>query len=115
MTIDKSNVFDGKLRVTDKNRKTGLQACLPVSPSQKRRQRLSEMGHQSTSFARPPGSSQRHQEAALVLRCTQCNQPLENFDEDTICLSLICLSTFVHREPSMAAPFLPRLLQTAAS
>uniref|UniRef100_A0A914UX21 Protein unc-79 homolog n=1 Tax=Plectus sambesii TaxID=2011161 RepID=A0A914UX21_9BILA len=106
---------DGKFKAIDRDGKRGPPAPVPLSAAQKRRQRLNELGRQTSSFTRPPGSSQRHQDAALVLRCTQCNQPLENFDEDTLCMSLICLSTFVHREPSMAAPFLPRLLQTAAS
>ena len=48
------------------------------------------------------------------LRCGFCNELLETFDEETMSLGLISLSTFVHREPSMAAPMLFRII-TAVS
>uniref|UniRef100_A0A7E4W212 Protein unc-79 homolog n=1 Tax=Panagrellus redivivus TaxID=6233 RepID=A0A7E4W212_PANRE len=48
------------------------------------------------------------------LTCGFCNDALETFDEETISLSLICLSTFVHREPAMAAPLLFRIITSVA-
>lgn len=50
----------------------------------------------------------------LSLRCTQCNQPLQFYDEETLNLAMVCLSTYIQREPAMAAETLPHTLQTVA-
>ncbi|KAL5962759.1 hypothetical protein TSMEX_009537, partial [Taenia solium] len=47
-------------------------------------------------------------------RCPWCQTVLETHDETTIGLGLICLATFVHREPGLAAPFLIDMLMVAA-
>nr|CDS16594.1 protein unc 79 [Echinococcus granulosus] len=47
-------------------------------------------------------------------RCPWCQMVLETHDETTIGLGLICLATFVHREPGLAAPFLIDMLMVAA-
>ncbi|VDM19042.1 unnamed protein product [Hydatigera taeniaeformis] len=47
-------------------------------------------------------------------RCPWCQTVLETHDETTIGLGLICLATFVHREPALAAPFLIDMLMVAA-
>jgi hypothetical protein len=53
----------------------------------------------------------RHVRAEMArLRCGFCNEQLESFDEETISLCLIALSTFLHREPSLAAPSLFRMI-----
>lgn len=53
--------------------------------------------------------------AALTTeRCPWCHQVLERYDEQTLGLGMICLATFVHREPSLAAPYLRDMLLTAA-
>ncbi|KAH7731812.1 Protein UNC-79 b [Aphelenchoides avenae] len=53
----------------------------------------------------------RHVRAEMVrLRCGFCNEHLDSFDEETISLCLIALSTFLHREPSLAAPSLFRMI-----
>ncbi|CAD5216887.1 unnamed protein product [Bursaphelenchus okinawaensis] len=49
------------------------------------------------------------------LACTYCNTPIETFDEETISLCLIALSTFLHRESSMAAPLLYRIIKTVTT
>uniref|UniRef100_A0A1I7SQ44 Uncoordinated protein 79 n=2 Tax=Bursaphelenchus xylophilus TaxID=6326 RepID=A0A1I7SQ44_BURXY len=49
------------------------------------------------------------------LSCTYCNAPIETFDEETISLCLISLSTFLHRESSMAAPLLFRIFKTVTN
>ncbi|CAI5446505.1 unnamed protein product [Caenorhabditis angaria] len=46
------------------------------------------------------------------LRCGHCNEAIEMFDEETVSLCLIALETFLHREPSMAAPILFKILYT---
>jgi hypothetical protein len=50
----------------------------------------------------------------VMHRCTQCNAIVENYDEETISLCLICIATFVQREPTMAAPLLCRFLLTTS-
>ncbi len=47
-------------------------------------------------------------------RCPWCQGVLETHDETTIGLGLVCLATFVHREPGLAAPFLIDMLMVAA-
>lgn len=70
----------------------------------------------SESYDPPPVcmGSLRVAETTVVLRCSQCNTPLELYDEDTIGLGVVCLSTFVHREPSLAAPYLLKILTAVA-
>ncbi|KAM3186310.1 hypothetical protein ACTXT7_004565 [Hymenolepis weldensis] len=47
-------------------------------------------------------------------RCPWCQVVLETHDETTIGLGLVCLATFVHREPGLAAPLLIDMLMVAA-
>ncbi|VDN96633.1 unnamed protein product [Rodentolepis nana] len=47
-------------------------------------------------------------------RCPWCQVVLETHDETTIGLGLVCLATFAHREPGLAAPFLIDMLMVAA-
>ncbi|KRZ76163.1 Uncoordinated protein 79 [Trichinella papuae] len=56
----------------------------------------------------------RLNDSVIQARCFHCNAILEICDEDTISLGIVCLSTFVHRDPSMAAPQLLSML-TAVS
>ncbi|EGT45589.1 hypothetical protein CAEBREN_11532 [Caenorhabditis brenneri] len=49
---------------------------------------------------------------SCTLRCGHCNEAIEMFDEETVSLCLIALETFLHREPSMAAPILFKILYT---
>uniref|UniRef100_A0A183J9D2 RUN domain-containing protein n=1 Tax=Soboliphyme baturini TaxID=241478 RepID=A0A183J9D2_9BILA len=61
-----------------------------------------------------PPAQVHFSETTIYQRCPQCNATLELFDEDTISLSVICLSTFVNRDPVMAAPCLLRILTAVA-
>ena len=49
---------------------------------------------------------------SVQMRCGYCNEVKEIFDEETISLCLIAVETFLHREPSMAAPMLFNILHT---
>ncbi|KAK3579717.1 hypothetical protein CHS0354_000200 [Potamilus streckersoni] len=49
-------------------------------------------------------------ENTLMERCTECNAVLEQYDDDTIGLCIVVLSTFIHREPSLATPMLLEIL-----
>ena len=50
----------------------------------------------------------------LEERCPQCHAILEQYDEETVSVAIVCMSTLIHREPSIAAPLLLPML-TAAS
>nr|CAH8839258.1 unnamed protein product [Trichobilharzia regenti] len=52
--------------------------------------------------------------ALTTERCPWCHCILEHYDENTLGLGILCLSTFVHREPSLAAPYLRDMLLTTA-
>ncbi|CAH8491851.1 unnamed protein product [Heterobilharzia americana] len=52
--------------------------------------------------------------ALTTERCPWCQCILEHYDENTLGLGILCLSTFVHREPSLAAPYLRDMLLTTA-
>ncbi|KAI6201724.1 Uncoordinated protein 79 [Aphelenchoides besseyi] len=49
------------------------------------------------------------------LACSFCNEPIETFDEETISMCLVVLSTFLHRESAMAAPVLFRVFKAVAN
>ena len=53
-------------------------------------------------------------EQLLVDKCGECGAVLESYDEETISLSIVCLATFIHREPTLAAPLLLDMLQCVA-
>ena len=44
-------------------------------------------------------------------RCSKCNAPFEEFSEEELGMCVIILSTFIHREPTLAATMLPEILR----
>ncbi|KAK8719401.1 hypothetical protein OTU49_014058 [Cherax quadricarinatus] len=50
----------------------------------------------------------------MLYRCMECGEVLEEFSNDDLGLCIIILSTFVYRQPGLAAPLLPRMLKTVA-
>lgn len=45
-------------------------------------------------------------------RCSECGVMLEEYSDEEIGIMVIILGTFIHREPGLAAPFLPEILST---
>lgn len=43
-------------------------------------------------------------------RCSECGVLLEEYSDEEIGIMVIGLGTFIHREASIAAPFLPEIL-----
>ena len=43
--------------------------------------------------------------------CPECGASLEEFDEETLNMAIVVLSTYVHQSPSMAMPYLLRMLE----
>ncbi|XP_069937362.1 protein unc-79 homolog isoform X2 [Cherax quadricarinatus] len=65
----------------------------------------------------PPSIKQsalRVGEDCMLYRCMECGEVLEEFSNDDLGLCIIILSTFVYRQPGLAAPLLPRMLKTVA-
>lgn len=46
----------------------------------------------------------------IIYRCCECGLIKEEYSDEELGLCIIVLGTFVHREPSLAAPFLPDIL-----
>ncbi|GMT18742.1 hypothetical protein PFISCL1PPCAC_10039, partial [Pristionchus fissidentatus] len=67
--------------------------------------------HKESSTSSRPPPSHSDVDHSMVLRCQKCNEKLEVFDEESISLSLIALSTFLQRETAMAAPLLLKIIQ----
>ena len=55
------------------------------------------------------GSCSRSTDNLLVDQCPSCSTPLECYDEETVSTAIVCLATFIHREPVMAASLLPNM------
>uniref|UniRef100_A0A0N5B718 Ubiquitinyl hydrolase 1 n=1 Tax=Strongyloides papillosus TaxID=174720 RepID=A0A0N5B718_STREA len=56
--------------------------------------------------------SQLNSGEIIEFRCGNCNEPLKNFDEESLSLCVIALETFCQREPTMAAPILLKIMTT---
>ncbi|ELU08396.1 hypothetical protein CAPTEDRAFT_227700 [Capitella teleta] len=113
-----------------KARKTGLttielqkmipelsdQNIAPTSPQAARRSRRSDLISKSAQSQQKQKSlsAMRANEQIMVDRCPDCNAVLESYDEETISLAVVCLATFIHREPGLAAPCLLDMLITVA-
>ncbi|XP_057379206.1 protein unc-79 homolog [Daphnia carinata] len=59
-------------------------------------------------------SSLRVGDEVACHRCSKCNAPFEEFSEEELGLCIVIISTFVHREPALAAPMLPEILRCNA-
>ncbi|XP_033163737.1 protein unc-79 homolog isoform X3 [Drosophila mauritiana] len=66
-------------------------------------------GTHSTPHA-PRGSSRRVGDYTIVERCSDCGAHIEEYTDEEIGIFIVILGTFIHREPAMAAPFLPEIL-----
>ncbi|XP_023177086.1 protein unc-79 homolog isoform X8 [Drosophila hydei] len=64
--------------------------------------------HSSTHAHR--GSSRRVGNYTIVERCSDCGAVIEEYTDEEIGIFIVILGTFIHREPAIAAPFLPEVL-----
>lgn len=48
----------------------------------------------------------------LLCRCHDCGAVLEEYDEETLGLAIVVLSTFIHLSPDLAAPLLLDIMQS---
>jgi len=53
-------------------------------------------------------------DSLVIERCAACHVVLESYDDETVSLSIVCLATFIHREPALAAPLLLDMLHAVS-
>lgn len=53
-------------------------------------------------------------EDIICHRCSDCGAALEEYNDEEIGIMIVILNTFIHREPSLAAVFLPEILTTVS-
>ncbi|KAM7364575.1 UNC-79 domain-containing protein isoform 2-T2 [Cochliomyia hominivorax] len=59
-------------------------------------------------------STRRVGDYTVCERCSECGALIEEYTDEEIGLLIVILGTFIHREPAMAAPFLPEILTIAS-
>lgn len=78
----------------------------------------SELGnaHNATTNATAPNQKQPgpNKEERICNRCSECGAVLESYNDEEIGIMIIILNTIIHREPTLAASFLPEILVTVA-
>uniref|UniRef100_A0A1B0B383 Protein unc-79 homolog n=1 Tax=Glossina palpalis gambiensis TaxID=67801 RepID=A0A1B0B383_9MUSC len=68
-----------------------------------------QSGHQPNRV-----STRRVGDYAVCERCSECGALIEEYTDEEVGLLIVILGTFIHREPAMAAPFLPEILTITA-
>lgn len=59
-------------------------------------------------------STRRVGDYTVCERCSECGALIEEYTDEEVGLLIVILGTFIHREPAMAAPFLPEILTITA-
>ncbi|XP_031336357.1 protein unc-79 homolog [Photinus pyralis] len=59
-------------------------------------------------------NSFRSGDECITERCSECGMVKEEYSDEEIGLCIVTLGTFIHREPSLAAPMLPEILNIVA-
>uniref|UniRef100_A0A1A9X1K3 Protein unc-79 homolog n=1 Tax=Glossina brevipalpis TaxID=37001 RepID=A0A1A9X1K3_9MUSC len=75
-----------------------------------------ENGGAQQLFGHQPNrvSNRRVGDYTVCERCAECGALIEEYTDEEIGLLIVILGTFIHREPAMAAPFLPEILTITA-
>lgn len=103
--------------VKTRQRKLGISMApeLPLMVEQPKPQQLAETPAQPPPPVTPTvpvkQSCLRVGEEVACHRCSKCNAPFEEFSEEELGLCIVIISTFVHREPILAATMLPEILR----
>uniref|UniRef100_A0A182J4T6 Protein unc-79 homolog n=2 Tax=Anopheles atroparvus TaxID=41427 RepID=A0A182J4T6_ANOAO len=70
----------------------------------------SEIDDLESSSCPEKSSSLRIGDECICDRCSECGAIKEQYTDEEMGIMLIVLGTFIHREPSLGAPFLPEIL-----
>ena len=68
----------------------------------------------ATSQRKSQQHGQRVNEQVLMDKCPDCRTVLEQFDDEVIGLCVVAMATFIHREPTLAAPHLLEIIYSTA-
>ncbi|XP_055852716.1 protein unc-79 homolog isoform X5 [Episyrphus balteatus] len=79
-------------------------------PSQKDESDMDDEGATNGSQSDHKPSQSRVGDYCVCERCGECGAMLEEYNDEEVGILIIILGTFIHREPAMAAPFLPEIL-----
>lgn len=55
-----------------------------------------------------------NKEDKICQRCSECGAVIEEYNDEEVGIMIIILNTFIHREPALAAAFLPEILTTVS-
>lgn len=66
----------------------------------------------SSDNVKPSNPASRVGDDSVCHRCSECGVMFEEYSDEEIGIMVTILGTFIHREPSLAAPFLPEILST---
>lgn len=55
-----------------------------------------------------------NREDTICERCTECGSVIEEYSDEEIGIMITILNTYIHREPALAATFLPEILLTVS-
>jgi len=69
------------------------------------------MEHECANFVQLWLKVELIRDESIDFRCSKCNAPFEEFSEEELGMCVIILSTFIHREPTLAASILPEILR----
>jgi len=62
----------------------------------------------------PTATTSARTDSLVIDRCPDCHVVLESYDDETVSLCIVCLATFIHREPALAAPLLLDMLHAVS-
>jgi len=71
-------------------------------------------GRPQSTNARSASAAAAATDNLVIDRCPSCHVVLESYDDETISLCIVCLATFIHREPALAAPLLLDMLHAVS-
>lgn len=69
----------------------------------------SQANSKQNADTKPPNREER-----ICHRCSECGVEIEEYSDEEIGIMIIILNTFIHREPALAATFLPEILTTVS-
>ncbi|RTG90233.1 uncharacterized protein DC041_0010650 [Schistosoma bovis] len=125
LTVDRSrsitegyNLFEG-IKSDKKSESTKKHSYIPSSSyatvtTSLHTTNTNVQSHISSTNTMPSLTAAAITMALTTERCPWCQCILDHYDENTIGLGILCLSTFVHREPGLAAPYLRDMLLITA-
>ena len=58
-------------------------------------------------------ASLRIGDECVLERCSDCGAVIEIYGNEELGLCIVALETFIHKEPALAAPFMPDILKCA--